>query len=384
MISAFLIVVARTLSGEKADRNRKYRSARRVQQVFVKSSEQGNMENSKRSKVHINHVDCAFNPSQTFFMSYHNYPNNLTHLTIMCRTYQAHFRACGHDDDDFNKTFRCANYPQCGPAKKVVPHRNYTFCSSCLQNARLVPSISEDFQRIRTYLSRVDNFREYFIPQARRLFDLAAGPGLRYNPVQINGRVLFNGAEEPIYDSFNIHQFSGRLDDSDGSALSHVEYLLGFYILDPSLPDLTANQYRLFRQIRAAAIGWSMTDKKHRLQRGESELIRRLNAILTPVPVLQAQDDPDCPICREPLGQRTEDVEDGEEAVKLPCGHIFGRGCIRTWISGWIPGNAFPVCPMCRANSDLLTPWERFAGVGAGRVVEEDAEPPAGWWIHLL
>ena len=37
-----------------------------------------------------------------------------------------------------------------------------------------------------------------------------------------------------------------------------------------------------------------------------------------------------------------------EEAVRLPCGHIFGSPCIRTWISGEWSGNP-PSCPSCRA-----------------------------------
>lgn len=37
-----------------------------------------------------------------------------------------------------------------------------------------------------------------------------------------------------------------------------------------------------------------------------------------------------------------------KEAVRLPCGHIFGSHCISTWISGWENGDP-PSCPSCRA-----------------------------------
>lgn len=37
-----------------------------------------------------------------------------------------------------------------------------------------------------------------------------------------------------------------------------------------------------------------------------------------------------------------------EEAARLPCDHIFGSHCIRTWISGCENGD-WPGCPSCRA-----------------------------------
>ena len=52
-----------------------------------------------------------------FVTSYHNYPIN---NTAMCRTYQVHFTLCEHQDSIYKKTFRCADYPRCGPEKLIT------------------------------------------------------------------------------------------------------------------------------------------------------------------------------------------------------------------------------------------------------------------------
>jgi hypothetical protein len=221
--------------------------------------------------------------------------------------------------------------------------------------------------------------------RARRVFELAARPGKRYRtfPNEINDSVLFNGVEEPIYDSLNVREFSGTLTELEESWLRHVERILGFYILMPDVPDMTTNQHRLYCQIRAANIGMAMTldeaDHQRKIAGNTGPaMIRRFNTILTPIRILQLQDDPDCPIFQEPLGKAHVI---GEEAVKLPCSHIVGHQCIETWVAGWEPGYPFSVCPLCRAHFVLLTPWETAAGVGTPN---EDPEPPAGWWLHLL
>lgn len=58
-------------------------------------------------------------------------------------------------------------------------------------------------------------------------------------------------------------------------------------------------------------------------------------------------EDRNCGICREPyLGVRpTEDTDDfGEEPVQLPCGHIYGKACISSWLLEQ------GTCGFCRHN----------------------------------
>lgn len=63
----------------------------------------------------------------------------------------------------------------------------------------------------------------------------------------------------------------------------------------------------------------------------------------------EIQHDPDCTICREPLGQGHDGVP-AEYPRSLPCGHVFGTMCIQTWLQG----NSS--CPTCRRDyGDFLS-----------------------------
>lgn len=58
--------------------------------------------------------------------------------------------------------------------------------------------------------------------------------------------------------------------------------------------------------------------------------------------------DLSCPICQEPVGQRTpEGVVEGWS--QLPCGHKFGSHCIKHWL-GMVADDR-PCCPVCRQNA---------------------------------
>ena len=78
-----------------------------------------------------------------------------------------------------------------------------------------------------------------------------------------------------------------------------------------------------------------------------------------------AEDNKDCEICFERLGEwrwgNEHPVNAGasepfkvledmmpEDPVKLPCGHYFGELCLRTWIKEISEGP--PTCPKCRSN----------------------------------
>ena len=66
-----------------------------------------------------------------------------------------------------------------------------------------------------------------------------------------------------------------------------------------------------------------------------------------------------------------------EEAVRLPCGHIFGYPCICTWISGEESGNS-PSFPSCRAllprvGQVSTRPFPLVAGSGTCYPFSEEA-----------
>ena len=66
-----------------------------------------------------------------------------------------------------------------------------------------------------------------------------------------------------------------------------------------------------------------------------------------------------CAICHEELG--IDDHGNGEEAVKLPCGHIFGQECLLSFLNvetqthnQW---GYLSCCPLCRQNLPQMARW---------------------------
>jgi hypothetical protein len=165
-----------------------------------------------------------------------------------------------------------------------------------------------------------------------------------------------------MVDSHDIHAFSDRLSQEDGIWTIEAEYVLSAQIwqqlLNADLPDPTPNQLRLYLQIRDAA---------HRAKARDEEW-------LTPVPV--PRDNPECMICREHLGQPSEDGQPAEDAVQLPCLHIYGRTCLQEWIRPWGPGPApLVVCTLCREGFGLLSPRELRVGIDLPAQEEVPALP---------
>jgi hypothetical protein len=61
--------------------------------------------------------------------------------------------------------------------------------------------------------------------------------------------------------------------------------------------------------------------------------------------------DAACPICQEPVGQRSPEGKT-ESWSKLPCGHKFGSHCIKHWLG--LVAEDRPCCPICRQNASHL------------------------------
>ena len=63
---------------------------------------------------------------------------------------------------------------------------------------------------------------------------------------------------------------------------------------------------------------------------------------------MEPEEDIDCPICRDPVGVRTES-DTLETWRHLPCGHKFGRKCIMEYFGALM--HEKPLCPICREPS---------------------------------
>jgi len=227
-----------------------------------------------------------------------------------------------------------------------------------------------------------------------------------------------------VYDSLDENVFSGSLEETTAILLGFMCYNVGRYILDPTVPELTGNEMRLFRQISLAVTEHNINSiirvrgSKIAAKMGQAEIMDRIHMILTPESLPNGT--PDCPICLEPLQDRgrlwqtltcwqfltLREVVFGcpaiimrvvnafwqaskfwqlrENAVSLPCGHVFGKKCIEACVSTRVPevGSEFLVCPLCRKRFDLLSPKEREGGFGV-LLNQETKVPPAGMWFEV-
>ncbi|KAK3997674.1 hypothetical protein QBC44DRAFT_364484 [Cladorrhinum sp. PSN332] len=64
--------------------------------------------------------------------------------------------------------------------------------------------------------------------------------------------------------------------------------------------------------------------------------------------VIEPETDPACPICQEPVGQKTPEGTT-ETWSELPCGHRFGSSCIKRYLG--IVAEDHPQCPICRQRA---------------------------------
>ncbi|MCJ1469702.1 hypothetical protein MMC07_008343 [Pseudocyphellaria aurata] len=74
------------------------------------------------------------------------------------------------------------------------------------------------------------------------------------------------------------------------------------------------------------------------------------------LPVVETAPEQTCPICLnryDSTPSSSEDTLEKEPALELPCKHVVGRSCLRTWLQG---GNK--TCPFCRVDVYAATPTE--------------------------
>lgn len=77
--------------------------------------------------------------------------------------------------------------------------------------------------------------------------------------------------------------------------------------------------------------------------RSQFDFISPQLEVILPAQVPEGQSP--CPICYSPFtGERDNETDICQDPRRLPCGHIFGHGCIFTAL------NTSPLCPLCRTE----------------------------------
>ena len=88
----------------------------------------------------------------------------------------------------------------------------------------------------------------------------------------------------------------------------------------------------------------------------------------------EIQQHPLCSIC-------WSDYDGDDQAVVLPCGHVFGEECIIAWASGVTPRGRHNGCPYCRA--ELLPPSMHSRSKALADLVSDlIALGPALWSLY--
>lgn len=78
-----------------------------------------------------------------------------------------------------------------------------------------------------------------------------------------------------------------------------------------------------------------------------------------------AEDDRECRICYEDLGSDTSNdrkCRKPEQPVKLPCGHVFGRRCMMTWLMDRTDEATCPTCRRVIYDEEYADRWNEDPG----------------------
>lgn len=99
----------------------------------------------------------------------------------------------------------------------------------------------------------------------------------------------------------------------------------------------------------------------------KSQVKKRLTSILQDVnPEELEENNAKCHFCLESICSHTDDF-DNIQAVKLPCGHLFGKSCFMEWFNVWNGQNEkFRLCILCQDHFGLFAGWN-------GRYLDEQS-----------
>ena len=130
------------------------------------------------------------------------------------------------------------------------------------------------------------------------------------------------------------------------------------------IPISGSHLLKLFRHVKittgdgiSSVFDMAMTDCPCYKPPLTEEIIQSFMGSLPEVSVDGLEEDArECSICRESFEQVS--VGEPEEAVRLPCGHVLGKSCLRAMVETWGRRS----CPLCRRPISIFpkTPLSKF------------------------
>jgi hypothetical protein len=284
----------------------------------------------------------------------------------MCKQYVAKFEACGHAIERLEFLFRCEWFETISANVEGVecPELSRSdsefvgYCHQCLLTAVLSkenhpPGPLLPSQRI----SPEDRLG------AKRILDLCQGPADRIYYDESAGRSHpYEGA------NVGLCSASGELSVADMywlySTISDITAAVWEQWENHDLPSPALDEIMLLIQMREAFIvskimsvqaGLDFLDEAItwlQATAGRAYVLQRLPSILTSINVSDlATDEMNCIICLERFGEARGDLP-AEFPARLPCNHVVGSSCIRTWIEE--ASDPLRICTLCNLSFGIV------------------------------
>lgn len=250
-------------------------------------------------------------------------------------------------------------------------------CSECLENSLTDPALFQELTAARVPSMILDsegwNMAERLLGVGFNLGAVTERPPRNYNrPRWVDGNITQQYAN-------NINAFAGELSATDTMQLLRLEKALDAVIwahmVDPNLQNITKSQMRFYLQIRDALFincvllyhagesnvknrSWLVENvRQFRRHFAREDMIRRLQEVIRPVNLEQLRlqgGDLICRVCRVEFGQQESLDIPAEEAVQLPCDHIYGKHCLEVWMREAPDG--MKICTLCRKDFGFPDP----------------------------
>jgi len=203
-------------------------------------------------------------------------------------------------------------------------------------------------------------------PQAARIFALIPNSSPQSYQIELHdGSKYWYNQWDPCFFSTCALNLDDALYLSDAE-VALFPYIFHLWKYRPSY--MTFNRLMLYLQIRDAEIIFDIRQKERSLQRRDArearrqgvsihdEMIRNLPNVSFQIDVEYIpRDHRECLICQEEFEKEQADGTPAENALKLPCGHIYGEDCLQEWIRNWDhdDGSNFTLCTLCRDDFGL-------------------------------
>jgi hypothetical protein len=274
-----------------------------------------------------------------YFKYYHSQSADLiTNCTIqqhnhatakMCISHSIHYVQCGHLSQASYRA--CSRPTACGQVMHVEQFIDEGFCTPC--------------------------FISYPDPRSTPTYTQLTPESLIWNPPgylfttkeQAEARLILERATEHMKDNhLDLLALVGtefqQVGKSATAAIYRVNWLLNSHfwkqVNEGSVPS--HQERMLILQLRTFVETWMLEETAAYLI--SPRRATHLQSLLTPVKIEALEcDETDCAICSEVLGA-TNQEGNSEQAVKTPCGHLFGEHCIKSWLE------ENDNCPCCRGH----------------------------------